>query len=152
MLHIISMNRGEKMLGIRLKTLRIAKNKTQQDMANYIGVTRPAYTAYEQGNRTPDNETVEKLADFHDVTIDYLFGRTDNPNSIDNVITTKDEKDIAKRMEQLRKDLANADGLAFDGEPMSDEAVESLLEALEHAERIATLANKKYIPKKYRED
>lgn len=54
----------------------------------------------------------------------------------------------------MKKDLiegsADGKGLSFMGEPISEEAIESLLEALEHAERIATLANKKYIPRKYR--
>lgn len=136
------------MLSKRLKILRAKTPYSQEEIANKIGVARTTYAMYEQGKREPDNETIEKLADYYDVTIDYLYGRTENPNRVSD----KDERDIAKRMKQLRKDLANADGLAFDGEPMSDEAVESLLEALEHAERIATLANKKYIPKKYRED
>ena len=71
------------MLSVRIKALRKSRNKTQQDIATILGVSRPAYTAYEQGNRTPDNEAVEKLADYYDVTIDYLYGRTDNPNRID---------------------------------------------------------------------
>lgn len=70
-------------------------------------------------------------------------------------LSEKDERDIAKRMEKMKKDLiegnSDGDGLSFMGEPMSEEAIESLLEALEHAERIATLANKKYTPKKYRD-
>lgn len=69
------------MLNVRMKALRKERNKTQQDIANILGVSRPAYTAYEQGNRTPDNEAVETLADYYDVTIDYLFGRTDQKNA-----------------------------------------------------------------------
>lgn len=72
------------MLNVRIKALRKSRNKTQQDIATLLGISRPAYTAYEQGNRTPDNEAVEKLADYYDVTIDYLYGRTDNPNRISN--------------------------------------------------------------------
>lgn len=136
------------MLSVRIKALRKGRNKTQQDIANLLGVSRPAYTAYEQGNRTPDNEAVEKLADYYDVTIDYLYGRTDNPNRISD----KDEKDIAKRLKQFEADLENSDGLAFDGEPMSDEAKESLLESMELLFRQTQRINKKYTPKKYRED
>lgn len=67
------------MLNIRLKYLRKLENKTQQDIADMLGITRPAYTAYEQGKRSPDYDLLEKLADFYSVTIDYLLGRTDNP-------------------------------------------------------------------------
>jgi transcriptional regulator with XRE-family HTH domain len=68
------------------------------------------------------------------------------------LINQKDEKDIAKRMEQIKKDLTGIDGLTFNGEPMSEEAVESFLEAMEYAVRQTQRINKKYIPKKYREN
>lgn len=68
------------MLSKRLIELRKQKNKTQEDIAKVIGVTRPAYTAYERGLRTPDYDILVTLADYFDVSVDYLLGRTDNPN------------------------------------------------------------------------
>ncbi|WP_372780250.1 helix-turn-helix domain-containing protein [Priestia aryabhattai] len=67
------------MFSVRLTSLRKKKNVTQQKVADYLGITRPAYTAYEQGKRQPDYETLTKIADFFDVTVDYLIGRTDDP-------------------------------------------------------------------------
>ncbi|MEB4856129.1 helix-turn-helix domain-containing protein [Priestia megaterium] len=67
------------MFSVRLTYLRKKKNVTQQKVADYLGITRPAYTAYEQGKRQPDYETLTKIADFFDVTVDYLIGRTDDP-------------------------------------------------------------------------
>ena len=55
-------------------------------------------------------------------------------------------------MEEIRKDLEKSDGLSFSGEPMSQEAVESLMEAMEHIVRQTQRINKKYTPKKYRKD
>ncbi|MBM7647048.1 transcriptional regulator with XRE-family HTH domain [Scopulibacillus daqui] len=69
-------------LSERLKQLRKEKKKTQQDIADYLGITRPAYTAYERGYRQPDYKTLEKLADCYDVSTDYLLGRIDNPKGI----------------------------------------------------------------------
>lgn len=63
------------MLAERLKKLRKTKKKTQQDVADYLGITRPAYTAYEQGNRNPDYDLLSKLANYFDVSTDYLLGR-----------------------------------------------------------------------------
>ncbi|WP_447579965.1 hypothetical protein, partial [Acinetobacter baumannii] len=63
-----------------------------------------------------------------------------------------DAKDIAKRMGEIREDLTKADGLSFQAEPLSEEAVESLMEAMEHIVRQTQRINKKYIPKKYRKD
>lgn len=67
------------MLSARLSYLRKISKKTQEDMANLLGITRPAYTAYESGRRQPDYETLQKLADFFGTTTDYLLGRSDDP-------------------------------------------------------------------------
>lgn len=130
----------------RLKQLRKKSNMLQKDVANKLGITESAYGYYEQGRREPSNETLKQLANIFGVTTDYLLGITDDP-----ILTEKDEKDIAKRMKKLKQDLSTSDGLSFHGEPLSEEAIESLLEAIEYAERIATRINKKYIPKKYRD-
>jgi len=69
------------MLSDRLVKLRKVHNYTQQRVADYLGITRPAYTAYERGTRQPDYETLLKLADYYDVTIDYLLGRVEQSSS-----------------------------------------------------------------------
>lgn len=84
--------RGITMLNKRLIHLRKQKNMTQEQVSKIIGVTRPAYTAYEKGSRTPDYDILQSLADYYDVSIDYLLGRTDNPTPIDR----KDEKEFFK--------------------------------------------------------
>lgn len=61
----------------RLRKLRKDANKTQQEMAKFLGITRQGYGNYENNNTEPDNETLNKLADYFDTTIDYLTGRTD---------------------------------------------------------------------------
>lgn len=68
------------MIADRLSYLRTKKKKTHQEMANAIGVTRPAYTAYESGSRKPDYETLNKIVDYLETNADYLLGRTDDPS------------------------------------------------------------------------
>jgi len=68
------------MFADRLSQLRKSKKKTQQEMADFLGITRPAYTAYESGSRKPDYSTLEKLADYFETTTDYLLARTDDPS------------------------------------------------------------------------
>ncbi|GMQ74326.1 helix-turn-helix transcriptional regulator [Tetragenococcus halophilus] len=58
----------------KIKELRQQKKFTQKDVAEKIGVTRPAYTAYEIGKRQPDFETLQKIAKLYEVTTDYLLG------------------------------------------------------------------------------
>ncbi|WP_196426465.1 helix-turn-helix domain-containing protein [Paenibacillus campinasensis] len=72
------------MFADRLSYLRSIKKKTQQEMADAIGVTRPAYTAYESGNRKPDYETLNKIVDVLETNADYLLGRTDDPSPYRN--------------------------------------------------------------------
>lgn len=60
-----------------LKQLRLAKNKTQAQLASEIGVGRTGYTKIENGTQDADTETISKLADYFGVTVDYLLGRED---------------------------------------------------------------------------
>lgn len=69
------------MLNIRLRELRHNKNLSQADVAEFLRISRQAYNFYETGKREPDNETLQKLASFFDVSTDYLLGRTDERNS-----------------------------------------------------------------------
>lgn len=62
---------------IRLKEARKRKNLTQREMAEYLGITARSFQQYEGGKRRPDYETLVAIADHLDVTLDYLFGRTD---------------------------------------------------------------------------
>jgi len=62
----------------RIKELRKARKMTQRQMANALGITERSYQRYEAENN-PNNETLIKLADFFDVSTDYLLGRSDNP-------------------------------------------------------------------------
>lgn len=62
---------------LRLAELRGAKGLTQQQLADLTGLTRGRLNNYEQGTREPDLVTLQSLADFFDVTTDYLLGRTE---------------------------------------------------------------------------
>lgn len=69
------------MLDKRLKQLRQEKNLLQKDIAKFLNITTSAYGFYEQGKRNPDAITIRKLAQFYNVTVDYLLGITDVPTS-----------------------------------------------------------------------
>ena len=78
-----------------LKTLRIEKNLTQYDLANKLNITKAAISNYENGRRFPDYETLELIADYFNVNIDFLMGREEHPKVdkniefIPNMTTTK---------------------------------------------------------------
>lgn len=62
----------------RLKACR-KSTTTQKAMAEYLGVSERAYQHYEAGTREPNFELTCKIADYFDVSVDYLLCRTDNP-------------------------------------------------------------------------
>lgn len=144
------------MLGDRLKYLRNKKKLTQAEMAKKIDVARTTYAMYEQNKREPDNEILNRIADFYNVSTDYLLGRTDNPNPPNQLpeLTEQDEKDIAKDLEKIIKNLST-DGYAhFDGrslEELDEEDKQLLIASLENSMRLAKrLAKEKFTPKKYK--
>lgn len=87
----------------RLRELRIQKELTQEDLAKYIGVSRTTYAMYEQGNRQMDYESLLKLADYFQVSLDYLFGRTDFPINFDSY--SEDEKEFILKALNLYKEI-----------------------------------------------
>ena len=63
----------------RLISLQKEKNVTKIELQQAIGISRTAYYCYEQGEREPTVGVLLALADYFDVSVDYLLGRTDNP-------------------------------------------------------------------------
>ena len=65
-----------------LKELRSSKGVSQQIVAEYLGISRQAYSNYENGNREPDFETLLKLGEFFNCSVDYIL-RGANANSME---------------------------------------------------------------------
>lgn len=64
------------------KKLRTDNGYTQQELATKIGVSRSAIGMYENGEREPDFETLEAIADFFNVDMDFLMGRSNKITTI----------------------------------------------------------------------
>ena len=54
---------------------------TQEEVAKQIGLSRSRYSHYENGRSEPDNEMLQKIADYFNVSVDYLLGRTTQKNT-----------------------------------------------------------------------
>lgn len=61
----------------RLKEIRKDHDLTQTDIAKYLGMKQQQYSEYEIGKRVIPIESLSKLADYYNTSIDYLVGRTD---------------------------------------------------------------------------
>ena len=64
----------------QLKMLRLSHKLTQQEVANILGVDRTTYVKYETGKSEPTFETLVRLADYFDVSTDYLLGTSSAPS------------------------------------------------------------------------
>ena len=81
-------------VGNRIKELRNIKNLNQDQVAQVLGVSRQAYANYESGKREPDLQTVIKLANYFDVSLDELL-------KIDDY-TVEDKKTVGGRIKLAR--------------------------------------------------
>lgn len=66
--------------GKRLKYLRTERELTQAELGKTLNVTYVAVSKWESDDRFPDKELLVKIADYFEVTIDYLLCRTDDQN------------------------------------------------------------------------
>lgn len=73
----------------RLKSLRKASGKTQKQMGEMLGLTERTFRQYEAGEVDPPSSKLRKLADFFDVSTDYLLGRTNYSMDKDGHITVR---------------------------------------------------------------
>lgn len=67
-------------LGDRIKHLREQASLSQKRLAESLGISNVQLSRYETGDRKPDPDTIRQIADYFDVSVDYLLGR-DTPSS-----------------------------------------------------------------------
>lgn len=65
---------------VRLKELRKKKGVSQLRLATDLNTTQNTISRYETGEREPGIDELIKIADYFNVSVDYLIGRTENPN------------------------------------------------------------------------
>lgn len=123
------------------------------DVTRATGIKSPVFSEWKKGKSKPNTEKMIKIANYLGVTVEYL---TTGKNSLSSTseLTKKDEKDIAKRLENALSDLEDSqNALMFSGEPLDDETRELLKASLENSLRIAKInAKQKFTPKKYRKE
>lgn len=104
------------MIGKRIKTLRNERNLLQKDLAEQLNLSQQTISLYESEKRQPDYQILQSIADFFNVSVDYLLGRTNIkdpstlPNKEDeieygtnNEIVTEIEKLSTESQEELKK-------------------------------------------------
>lgn len=109
----------------RLKKLREEKGLSQEQLAEKLDINRTSVVHYESGSdRIPRTKRLQEIADFFNVSVDYLLGRSDEKN-----LTVK-EKEVLYDIEEKKlsaEDLKEKYKLTIDGEPASDEEIEGAI-------------------------
>lgn len=115
------------MNGNKLRVLRENKGILQKDLGEILGVSTSTIGMYEQGRREPDNGTLKKIANYFEVSIDYLL---DNEK-----IEKRKQKELEEK--ETLKNVLIENGFMKKNEDLTDEELKKLMEFVK--------TNKKYI-------
>ena len=83
-----------------LRELREEKDILQVELAKKLNITSQSLSQYELGKRMPDIEMIDRLANFFNVSVDYLLGRTDIKEPIKNIVSEK-QQDYSSNTESI---------------------------------------------------
>jgi transcriptional regulator with XRE-family HTH domain len=125
--------------GTRLKELREELKMTQEELSKALGTGKASICHYEKNRRLPDTLMIEKCADYFDVTIDYILGKSDIREKYNE---KKDGKMTLKEKEFIVDELINImieQKAIYDDESFSPEKFEKLKKMLELAINMARI-------------
>ena len=131
--------------------LRDAMGVKDADVVKATGITKSTFSDWKSGRSKPKDEKIQKIADFFGVTAEYLRTGKETDKK-EPQLNPKDQKDIENILQNTEL-LLKQEGLMFDGQPASQEAIDSILSAMQIGMEMAKKKNKeKYTPKKYKKD
>lgn len=117
-----------KALAERLRALRESIQLSQEKMGQLVGMKQSSINRYESGQSDPSPETILRYADYFDVSLDYVFGRTDKPQG-----TQYDYKPKIGRNDPAMQKFVE---MCFDPKsPMQDRLKKTLLQMLGEEEK-----------------
>lgn len=105
----------------KIKELADKQGISLNKLEEKLGFSRN--TIYNMKKSTPNVERVSMIADYFNVSTDYLLGRTDNPNVASEIFTTSDGHTVD--LSNLRERV-----VLFDGKPLSDEDVDKIAQII----------------------
>lgn len=126
---------------------------TAYQVSKATGIAQSTFSSWKSRRNLISGDKAKKIADYFGVTVDYLMTGKEESEKKEPALTPKDQRDIEKILEQTKEQLLNQEGLMFDGDPASPEAIDSILSAMQVGMELAKKKNKeKYTPKKYKKD
>ncbi|MTT30653.1 helix-turn-helix domain-containing protein [Terrilactibacillus sp. BCM23-1] len=98
-------------LGFRIRNLRETAGYSQKELAEKLNISNVQLSRYESNNRKPDPDTLMLIADYFQVSTDYLLGRTDQVHEFNSTYSSEQDIKLINRirqfpnLEQFIKDL-----------------------------------------------
>ena len=126
---------------------RLMKEKgvTRYKVSKDTGISQSTLSDWKRKRSTPKIDKLQILADYFGVTVDYLTGSNlekNNDQKEKPTLNEKDERDIKVKIDGIINMMSNQQGLMFDGNPLTPEALESIRNAMELGMAAAKLKNK----------
>lgn len=122
---------------------------TAYQVSKATGIAQSTFSSWKARGNLLSGDKAKKIADYFGVTVDYLMTGKEYTSVKEPQLKPKDEKDI-KNILANTEQLLKQDGLMFDGNPASPEAIDSILSAMQIGMEMAKKKNKeKYTPKKF---
>ena len=96
----------------RIKKCRELLRLSQLEVSKITGISNKSLSRYENGDTEPDLETLKRLSKLYKVSVDYLLGKTDNPNPVEEDIGSfkfalyGEVKDLTEEQQQTILDMA----------------------------------------------
>lgn len=129
----------------RLKALRKEKGITQKELSEAFNVAQNTVSGWESGNREPSKEFIKKLAEYFNVSTDYLLGFTDNPNILDK------QKELNSSIDKLARDLEKVlieKNVISQGKDLEDDEYEDIVKVIVDGVSSYADLRKKFLNKK----
>lgn len=122
--------------GTRLKNLRNNKDLTQQDLANLMGVGRATIAGYETKGKQPDFEKIKWLANFFNVSIDWLLGNSNaiSPSTTHHILSSVSED---SELLDFTKELMERESMQLlfkQAKPLSDSDIGKIIKIIKAIE------------------
>ena len=88
-------------IGVKLRELREYRDLTQREVAKHLNCSYKQISNYELDKRTPDYQTLVDLCDLYEVTVDYVLGRTLNPQHFHSIPLSQNQMDLLNVLDKL---------------------------------------------------
>lgn len=97
--------------GERLKALREEKQISQRELGQFFNLSQSTIAYYETNKKEPNKDTLQRLADYFHVSVDYLLGRTNDPRPASKTENSLDDPKLKRIIDSLGRasDLDNED-------------------------------------------